>query len=207
MRVSLPRYALGCNGISEQITSQLLCTRITGHLWWMLPGGCTRVLLDRSHDRRFAQVADGTASRVRPCSTHDQRRRNGQPPVRGNPPFYTRFLFLHFNILRKSLSFKHLQLARPTRRANMQGISRRQWGPAAKDAGFSPLPRRQWGPQLKDALSCIIMQDSGPKTSIKGAGTASQRARSRRLCILQIFVPSLRPRSSGSGTSFLTHNS
>jgi hypothetical protein len=51
-----------------------------------------------------------------------------------NSAFYTRFSFLHLNLLRKSLSFKHLQRARPIRPAKMHGISRRQWEPDAKDA-------------------------------------------------------------------------
>ena len=36
-----------------------------------------------------------------------------------DPAYYTQLWVLHLNLLRKSLSFKHLQLARPTRRANM----------------------------------------------------------------------------------------
>jgi hypothetical protein len=51
-----------------------------------------------------------------------------------NRAFYTPLLFLHLNLLRKSLSSKHLQRARPIRPAKMHGISRRQWEPDAKDA-------------------------------------------------------------------------
>ena len=76
-----------------------------------------------------------------------------------NTAFYTPFVFLHLNILRKSLPSKHLQCALAIRPPQMQGISRSQWEPAAKHAGSSPSPRRLWEPQPKDAGLCIIMQD------------------------------------------------
>ena len=114
-----------------------------------------------------------------------------------DPAYYTQLWVLHLNLLRKSLPVKHLQRALAIRPAEMQGTSRRQWEPDAKDAGFSGVPRRQWEPQPKDALLCIIMHYYAgfrPQNVHKGCRNASQRARSRRLCMLQIFVPSLRPR-------------